>query len=139
MTLALTMQYEYVRICWCGGSSPRSASLLSLLQRLEGDMVLLPGDCLLASAFLSYVGPFLSQYRDELVQETWLKQVRLSDSEGSRLATNRQHMELLTHHTCLSAAAVTTACAGFSLSYSVHRLTIPSSIAGEGTGHPFLS
>ena len=47
-------------------------------------MVFLPGDCLLASAFLSYVGPFLSQYRDELVQETWLKQVCLSDTEGQQ-------------------------------------------------------
>lgn len=35
----------------------------------------LVGDCLVASAFLSYAGPFLSSYRDELVQETWLKQV----------------------------------------------------------------
>lgn len=48
-------------------------------------MVFLPGDCLLASAFLSYVGPFLSQYRDELVQETWLKQVCLSDTEGQQI------------------------------------------------------
>ena len=35
----------------------------------------LVGDCLMAAAFLSYSGPFLSQYRDELVQDTWLKQV----------------------------------------------------------------
>ena len=35
----------------------------------------LVGDCLMAAAFLSYAGPFLSQYRDELVQDTWLKQV----------------------------------------------------------------
>lgn len=71
-------------------------SSLPLLQRLEGDMVLLPGDCLLASAFLSYVGPFLSQYRDELVQETWLKQVRWQALEGSWLATSRKHTHALT-------------------------------------------
>ena len=35
----------------------------------------LVGDCLMAAAFLSYAGPFLSHYRDELVQDTWLKQV----------------------------------------------------------------
>ena len=35
----------------------------------------LVGDCLVAAAFLSYAGPFLSNYRDELVQQTWLKQV----------------------------------------------------------------
>jgi len=33
------------------------------------------GDCLVAAAFNSYAGPFLSTYRDELVQNTWLKQV----------------------------------------------------------------
>lgn len=38
-------------------------------------MVYLVGDCLVAAAFLSYAGPFLSSYRDELVQQTWLKQV----------------------------------------------------------------
>ena len=37
----------------------------------------LVGDCLVAAAFLSYAGPFLSNYRDELVQQTWLKQVLL--------------------------------------------------------------
>lgn len=37
----------------------------------------LVGDCLVGAAFLSYAGPFLSDYRDELVQETWLKQVRI--------------------------------------------------------------
>ena len=35
----------------------------------------LVGDCLVAAAFLSYIGPFLSNYREELVQETWLKEV----------------------------------------------------------------
>ena len=100
-------------------------------------MVFLPGDCLLASAFLSYVGPFLSQYRDELVQETWLKQVCLSDTKGSRLTTNRQHMGLLTHHTRLAATTfITTA----SQSVVLRPLSYhPSSIAGEGAGHPFLS
>ena len=46
------------------------------MQQLEESMGYLVGDCLMAAAFLSYSGPFLSQYRDELVQETWLKQVR---------------------------------------------------------------
>ena len=43
---------------------------------LEEQIGYLVGDCLVASACLSYIGPFLSQYRDELVQKTWLKQVR---------------------------------------------------------------
>ncbi len=45
------------------------------LQKLEVNLGFLVGDCLVAAAFLSYAGPFLSGYRDELVQQTWLKQV----------------------------------------------------------------
>ena len=41
----------------------------------------LVGDCLVAAAFLSYAGPFLSNYRDDLVQDTWLKQVRDCSSQ----------------------------------------------------------
>lgn len=36
----------------------------------------LPGDCLLAAGFLSYMGPFLSQYREEIMEKIWLPQVR---------------------------------------------------------------
>nr|XP_055054184.1 LOW QUALITY PROTEIN: dynein axonemal heavy chain 2 [Misgurnus anguillicaudatus] len=43
---------------------------------LEMNMSCLVGDCLLAAAFLSYMGPFLSNYRDELVTDIWMKQVR---------------------------------------------------------------
>ncbi len=48
---------------------------ITSLQKLEISMSFLVGDCLVAAAFLSYAGPFLSHYRDELVQQTWLKQV----------------------------------------------------------------
>ena len=43
---------------------------------LEEQIGYLVGDCLIASACLSYIGPFLSNYRDQLVQKTWLQQVR---------------------------------------------------------------
>ncbi|CAG9464381.1 unnamed protein product [Pedinophyceae sp. YPF-701] len=36
----------------------------------------LPGDCVVAAAFMSYAGPFPSEYRDELVVRTWLPQVK---------------------------------------------------------------
>uniref|UniRef100_A0A667XC84 Dynein axonemal heavy chain 2 n=1 Tax=Myripristis murdjan TaxID=586833 RepID=A0A667XC84_9TELE len=42
---------------------------------LEENMGFLVGDCLLAASFLSYMGPFLSNYRDELVT-IWMKEVR---------------------------------------------------------------
>ncbi|KAJ1345264.1 hypothetical protein BSLG_000778 [Batrachochytrium salamandrivorans] len=36
----------------------------------------LPGDCLLASAFFSYAGPFTSIYRQSLAKGIWLTQIR---------------------------------------------------------------
>lgn len=45
------------------------------LQVLEENIGYLVGDSLLAAAFLSYVGPFLSNYRDELVMQNWIAQV----------------------------------------------------------------
>ncbi|XP_062240587.1 dynein axonemal heavy chain 2 [Platichthys flesus] len=42
---------------------------------LEENMGYLVGDCLLAASFLSYMGPFLSNYRDELLA-IWMKEVK---------------------------------------------------------------
>ena len=36
----------------------------------------LPGDVVVAAAFMSYAGPFPSEYREELVTNTWLPQVK---------------------------------------------------------------
>ena len=43
---------------------------------LENLLVSVPGDCVVAAAFMSYAGPFPSEYRDELVNQTWLHQVK---------------------------------------------------------------
>lgn len=43
---------------------------------LDDSYQYLPGDCLLATAFLSYMGPFVSSYRDELMG-IWQQQVTL--------------------------------------------------------------
>ena len=53
-----------------------------LSQDLEEKMGYLPGDCLVAAAFLSYMGPFLSNYRDEIVQKVWMAEVRLCTRSG---------------------------------------------------------
>uniref|UniRef100_A0A8C0I316 Dynein axonemal heavy chain 2 n=1 Tax=Balaenoptera musculus TaxID=9771 RepID=A0A8C0I316_BALMU len=42
---------------------------------LEGDLGYLVGDCLLAAAFLSYMGPFLTNYRDEIVNQIWIRKI----------------------------------------------------------------
>ena len=42
---------------------------------LEAQLAALPGDVALASAFMSYAGPFPSQYREALAKQTWQKQV----------------------------------------------------------------
>jgi dynein heavy chain, axonemal len=42
----------------------------------EAQAARLPGDCVVAAAFLSYAGPFPSEYRDDLVSATWMPQVK---------------------------------------------------------------
>uniref|UniRef100_A0A8P0SL08 Dynein axonemal heavy chain 2 n=1 Tax=Canis lupus familiaris TaxID=9615 RepID=A0A8P0SL08_CANLF len=45
------------------------------VQGLEKDLGYLVGDCLLAAAFLSYMGPFLTNYRDEIVNQIWMRKI----------------------------------------------------------------
>ncbi|EFJ08553.1 hypothetical protein SELMODRAFT_185288 [Selaginella moellendorffii] len=45
------------------------------IKSFEEQISKLPGDCLVAAAFLSYAGPFSSEYRDELVNKTWMAEV----------------------------------------------------------------
>ena len=42
------------------------------VQELHARKVLLVGDVLLTSAFISYIGPFTKQYRQELVENQWI-------------------------------------------------------------------
>lgn len=40
--------------------------------RLQTNLLTLPGDILMVSAFVSYVGYFTKMYRHELIQNSWL-------------------------------------------------------------------
>ena len=42
---------------------------------LEEKMGYLMGDVLIAAAFMSYLGPFLSNYREDLVSKLWFTEV----------------------------------------------------------------
>lgn len=42
---------------------------------LEEGTKKLPGDCLMAAAFLSYAGPFATEYRDAMVNQLWMAEV----------------------------------------------------------------
>lgn len=55
----------------------------------------LVGDCLIAAAFLSYMGPFLSNYRDEIVQHRWMKEVSLTQNSQMRLTVTKNDRESL--------------------------------------------
>ncbi|KAG4103981.1 dynein heavy chain and region D6 of dynein motor-domain-containing protein [Neocallimastix lanati (nom. inval.)] len=46
------------------------------IKNYEESLHYLPGDCLLASAFLSYAGSFNSIYRSELVNNHWITQIK---------------------------------------------------------------
>ncbi|OON14263.1 ATPase family protein [Opisthorchis viverrini] len=54
----------------------------STVADLSARIELLPGDCLLAAGFLSYMGPFLSEYREKLVRN-WLTLVRAEAAPAS--------------------------------------------------------
>ncbi|WIA33430.1 hypothetical protein OEZ86_006562 [Tetradesmus obliquus] len=55
----------------------------SSISGYESFLAALPGDTLLAAAFLSYAGPFPSEFRDELVKGTWMPQVKLLNIPSS--------------------------------------------------------
>ncbi|KAF5292010.1 hypothetical protein FQA39_LY14127 [Lamprigera yunnana] len=46
--------------------------------KLDNEFGFLPGDCLVATAFISYLGPFVSQYRENLV-EMWKEEIQVQE------------------------------------------------------------
>ncbi|XP_040308873.1 dynein axonemal heavy chain 2 [Herpailurus yagouaroundi] len=58
------------------GLASEKARWEETVKGLEEDLGYLVGDCLLAAAFLSYMGPFLTNYRDEIVTQIWIRKIR---------------------------------------------------------------
>lgn len=50
----------------------RAIKYFILYFRLQKSLQTLPGDTLMVSAFVSYVGYFTKMYRQELIQNAWL-------------------------------------------------------------------
>merc|ERR1719163_293679 len=53
-------------------STRMSTRLAEGIELLTADKELLVGDVLLASAFISYIGPFTKKYRDEMITQQWV-------------------------------------------------------------------
>ena len=51
-------------------------------------------------AFLSYAGPFFTDYQDELVQETWLKQVHMCDIPVYNIIVHRAPQRKMRKRQC---------------------------------------
>jgi dynein heavy chain len=57
------------------------------IETFDDEYLRLPGDCVVAAAFMSYAGPFPSEYRELLVRDTWLAQVSWVCRTALALAT----------------------------------------------------
>lgn len=47
------------------------------VERLDKEFDSLPGDCLIATGFVAYLGPFVSEYREALMYD-WFNEVNLA-------------------------------------------------------------
>ncbi|OQR88006.1 dynein heavy chain [Achlya hypogyna] len=61
---------------------------INVLQ-LQKEKDLLVGDCLLASAFISYIGPFTKPFRDELINKHWVPYLRKA-ANGNSIAMSEE-------------------------------------------------
>lgn len=69
--LRLKLERAFILI---DGLSGEKIRWTETVQTLDLDFELLPGDCLLSTAFVSYLGPFITQYREFLIN-LWIDKV----------------------------------------------------------------
>ena len=70
----------------------RWADTISEIEEVEQ---FLAGDVLLASAFISYIGPFTKQYRDRLIQDHWVREICISVHVGGTRGGTWRNLECL--------------------------------------------
>jgi len=70
----------------------RWADTISEIEEVEQ---FLAGDVLLASAFISYIGPFTKQYRDRLIQDHWVREISISVHVGGTRGGTWSNLEQL--------------------------------------------
>ena len=63
------------------------------IKDLDASILLLPGDVLIASAFVSYAGPFNKKFRDIMIKEHFLKFI---NENKIPLSLNADPVKLLT-------------------------------------------
>ena len=63
------------------------------IKELDIQLEILPGDVLIASAFVSYSGPFNKQFRDKMISEFFLK---FMIDNKIPMSSNANPMKLLT-------------------------------------------
>lgn len=69
--LRIKLERAYILVDCLSGERSRWEETVA---NLDIEYECLPGDCLLATAFLSYLGPYVSNYREELM-EMWKEEV----------------------------------------------------------------
>lgn len=71
LILKLKLERAYMLVDGLSGERERWTQKVITLDQ---DFVTLPGDCLLSTAFISYLGPFVSYYRD-MLNKQWFDEV----------------------------------------------------------------
>ena len=75
-----------------GSEKVRWADTISEIEEVEQ---FLAGDVLLASAFISYIGPFTKQYRDRLIQDHWVREISIIVHVGGTRGVTWRNLEEL--------------------------------------------
>lgn len=82
--LKLKLERAFILVDGLAGEKIRWENTVVLL---DGNFECLPGDCLLSTAFISYLGPFVSHYRESLTT-LWKNEVRIKNVCVNELSRN---------------------------------------------------